>query len=128
MEIRDASFWAELAAAASRDDALRAKCEHARGCAFSVMVGEARHLLEFHRGRLAVIRPPDLRGASFSIVGPADEWEGVLTGATPYARAINVLHGRLRVEGDALALTWMTPALWQLWRISSTLLGRTTHG
>lgn len=127
MDISDGTFWVELVKAASLDPDLRRKCAHARACAFAVKIDDVQHLLEFHRGALTRLETRDLTGARFSISGPKAEWEKVITGAMPYARAINVFHGRLRVEGDALAAMWTTPALWQLWRVSASLLGSMKH-
>ncbi|MFC7396379.1 hypothetical protein ACFQU1_04115 [Chelatococcus sp. GCM10030263] len=127
MDISGASFWDALIAAAAEDADLRIKSAHARACAFAVRIDDAQHLLEFHRGVLARLEGRDLTGVGFSISGPKGEWEKVITGSIPYARAINVFHGRLRVEGDALSAMWMTPALWQLWRVSARLTGGIAH-
>ncbi|MFG1410778.1 hypothetical protein V5G24_06655 [Xanthobacter sp. VTT E-85241] len=127
MDISGSGFWDLLVAAAADDADLCGKAAHARACAFAVRIDDAQHLLEFHRGVLARLEGKDLTGIRFSISGPRSEWEKVITGAIPYARAINVFHGRLRVEGDALSVLWMTPALWQLWRVSARLSGGIGH-
>lgn len=128
MDISDTLFWDMLVTAAAEDADLRGKAAHARACAFAVRIDDAQHLLEFHRGDLVRLEGRELTGIRFSISGPRGEWEKVITGAVPYAQAINVFHGLLRVEGDALCAMWMTPALWQLWRVSARLVGGIAHG
>lgn len=74
-------------------------------------VDETSIFIEFHRGRATVLGTTFLRGARISISGPTAEWEKLVSGSTHYMRAINPLHGDLRLEGDALLANWAARGL-----------------
>ncbi len=74
-------------------------------------VAEDTIFIEFHRSRATVLGTTFLRGARISISGPLGAWEPLLDGSIHYMRAINPLHGGLRLEGDALMANWAARGL-----------------
>jgi hypothetical protein len=114
-------FWAAASVAANDHAAFVAKAKHLEAMTLAFEIAETRVVLELHRGRLSLPEGPHLRGVRFTVRGPAAEWQSVVSGDSPFAKAINIRHGQLRVEGDILSLTWATPALWELFRVTAGL-------
>ncbi|NIF78376.1 hypothetical protein F3J20_13435 [Paraburkholderia sp. Cy-641] len=112
-------FWQRVVAAANADDDFRQRGAHLRELAFGFEVGGRRIGLRIERGSLALVEPD---APAFVVAGPADEWARLVAGEKPYGAAINVVHGQLRVSGDALAATWANRPLWQLFRLTRHLV------
>ena len=123
----DPVFWREAAGAANNHPAFAAKAKHLEALAFTLSIDDTLVPLELHRGALSFLSGPHLRGFRFGIRGPFTEWKGVVSGELPFAKAINVRHGKLRVEGDVVALAWATPALWELFRVTAGRPGVVPH-
>jgi hypothetical protein len=119
--ITTSEFWAAAGVAANGHAAFVAKAKHLDAMTLAFEIAETRVILELHRGRLSLPEGPHLRGVRFTVRGPVAEWQNVVDGNSPFAKAINVRHGRLRMEGDILSLTWATPALWELFRVTARL-------
>ena len=117
MDIAGAEFWQAVVGAAA-GEALRRKCHHLESCTVALEIGGQRHAVEFHKGSVVLDAAPGPRGAQVVIRGPIEEWERLIGGEIHYMRAINGLHGRLRLDGDLLVATWAGPALCELVRVA----------
>ncbi|MGD9921370.1 MAG: hypothetical protein AB7V13_07970 [Pseudorhodoplanes sp.] len=119
--INDHAFWSKVARAANDHPPFAQKSRHLEAVTAALVIDEAVIGLEFHRGKLALIDGPALRGFRFTLRGPGAEWRRVMRQEIAFAQAINVRHGKLRAEGDILTMTWATPALWELFRVTARL-------
>ena len=116
---QDDAFWHRVVAAANADDDFAAKSAHLVALAIRFEMGTYRWVLELHRGRAHFLGSAIGRGTAFAVSGPSEEWERLIGGAIGYAQATNVVHGRLRSDGDALAATWATRPLWRFWQLAA---------
>lgn len=107
----DALFWRAVAERANADPVFIERTSHLEGCTLRISVDDAPLFIEFHRSRATVLGTSFVRGARISISGPAAEWEKLVDGTYHYMRAINPLHGGLRLEGDALMANWAARGL-----------------
>jgi len=112
-------FWQRVVAAANANDDFRQRGAHLRDLAFVFEVGGRRIGLRIERGSLALV---ETEAPAFVVSGPADEWARLVAGEKPYGAAINIVHGQLRVGGDALASTWANRPLWQLFRLTRRMV------
>jgi putative sterol carrier protein len=113
------AFWRQVAAAANSDDDFRNRSSHLRDFSFSFQIGDSRIGLQIDQGSLALVIADT---PSFVVAGPVEEWSSLVAGAKPYGAAINVVHGKLKVSGDALASTWASRPLWQLFRLTRRIV------
>ena len=113
MDIESPKFW-QRAVAVADTERLRSKARHLECCTIGLDIDGQRHVIEFHKGSVFLRPAPDPRGTRFQVLGPRGEWQRLLDGTIHYMRAINGLHGKLKVEGDFLAATWAGPALCEL--------------
>lgn len=109
------AFWQQVAAAANADDDFRNRSSHLRDFSFAFQIGDSRVGLRIDQGSLALVTKDT---PSFVLSGPVEEWSSLVAGAKAYGAATNVVHGKLRVSGDALASTWAARPLWQLFRLT----------
>ena len=123
MDIASAEFWQAVVGAA-RGERLRAKSHHLESCTIGLEIDGQRQTLEFHKGIVVLDAEPGPRGARVVIRGPRDEWERLIGGTIHYMRAINGLHGHLRLDGDFLVATWAGPALCELMRVAVQVRNR----
>ncbi|MGO8868339.1 MAG: hypothetical protein ACLQME_17755 [Alphaproteobacteria bacterium] len=121
MNIASETFWTAVVEAGNASAALSAKTQHLLALTVSLEIGESRRVVELHRGRAALLPAPPLRGVTVRITGPAEEWQRLVSGEIPYAHAVNVVHGRLRLQGDIIEAAWATPALWELFRVATRI-------
>jgi hypothetical protein len=115
-------FWDAAIEAANADTAFRGYAAHLRDVDFRVVcIGAGGYgcNLRVNAGR---IERRDVIEPAFTITGPLDEWRRLAAGTIVYAQATNVVHGQLRVAGDALAAAWLTRPLWQFWRVTARML------
>jgi putative sterol carrier protein len=119
-DIDSHAFWDALLEAANADADFRQRSAHVRDIGFHLCIGTAPPCaLRVHQGR---IERAASQAPAFTVTGPLADWRMLLSGETVYGQATNIAHGQLRVSGDALAATWLTRPLWQLWRLSAQLL------
>lgn len=107
----DAPFWRAVAEKANATPLFTERTAHLEACVVRFGIDDAQTCIEFHRSRATVLGPSFLRGSRISISGPAQEWEKLVDGTYHYMRAINPLHGGLRLEGDALMANWAARGL-----------------
>lgn len=128
VELDSDAFWDAAIDAANADAVFRGYAAHLRDVNFRVCIGAAGYSCNL-RVSAGQIARHDAAEPAFTITGPRDEWQRLATGAIVYAQATNVVHGQLRVAGDALAAAWLTRPLWQLWRVTARMLaGESTAG
>lgn len=116
MDIANPEYWEAVVRRGNSDAALNSKAKHLEALTVALEIGKTTRTLEFHRGQVNLLAAVPLRGTSFRIAGPAEEWRRLVSGEIPYAQAINVVHGQLRLQGDVIASVWATPAIWELFR------------
>lgn len=113
------SFWQRVAAAANADNDFRDRSAHLKNLSFALQIGENRIGLQIDRGSLTLVTEAT---PSFVLSGPLEEWSSLVAGDKAYGEAINVVHGKLGVSGDALAATWANRPLWQLFRLTRAIV------
>jgi hypothetical protein len=129
MDITGPEYWQAVVRTANTDLALGAKAMHLEALTVTFQIGETHRIIEFHRGRVGLLPAAPLRGTTLRITGPPDEWRRLVSGEIPYAMAVNVVHGRLHLQGDIIAAAWATPALWELFRAAIHVYEKdVTHG
>ena len=119
MDISSEEFWQAVVRSGNLASELCAKAMHLEALTSTFQIGEVHRVIEFHRGRVNLLSITPLRGTTLRITGPAGEWRRLLSGEIPYAMAVNVQHGQLRMQGDIIAAAWATPALWELFRAAA---------
>jgi len=107
----DQRFWRAVAESANSDATFIERTRHLEGCVIRLGIDDASTFVEFHRGRASVLGASFMRGARISISGPSAEWGRLVSGTIHYMRAINPLHGHLKLEGDALMANWAARGL-----------------
>lgn len=107
----DARFWSAIAEIANGNVEFIQRTRHLEGCVVRLGVDDSNSFIEFHRGRASFLGTSFVRGSRISITGPAPEWEKLVDGSIHYMRAINPLHGGLRLDGDALMASWAARGL-----------------
>ncbi len=129
MDIAGPEYWQAVVRSANTDPALGAKAMYLEALTVTFQIGETPRIIEFHRGRVDLLSAAPLRGTTLRITGPPDEWQRLMSGEIPYAMAVNVVHGRLHLQGDIIAAAWATPALWELFRTAVRVYEKdVTHG
>jgi hypothetical protein len=129
MDIASLNYWQAVVQAANSEPALYGKAAHLEALTITFQIGETLRIVELHRGRAELLAAVPLRGTTLRISGPLEEWRSLVSGAIPLAKAINTVHGQLRMQGDVIAGAWATPALWELFRVSARVYGEgVNHG
>lgn len=117
-------FWARVAEAASGNDKFARRSDHLRAVVIVFAIGDRSFYLDFHRGKVAVLASRPMEGAAITISGPKEEWHRLVAGKISYAQAINVSHGKLRLEGNLLAAAWVVQTLAELFRVAARIHGK----
>lgn len=123
MDIASSEFWAAVVKTAQDDGTIADRTKHAHDLVIAVEIDGIRQYIEFHRGRVSVLGDRSVRGAQCRLWGPRHEWERLFRGNTCYGAAANPYLGRLRLDGDLIAATWLTRGLWELFRQATVVYG-----
>lgn len=115
------TFWDAAIDAANADAVFRGYAGHLRDVDFRVCIGTGGYGCNL-RVSAGQITRHDAAEPAFTITGPLAEWQRLAAGAIVYGQATHVVHGQLRVTGDALAAVWLTRPLWQFWRVTARML------
>jgi hypothetical protein len=125
-ELDSDRFWDAAIEAANGDVIFRGYADHVRDVDFCLCIGTDGYRCGLRVTAGTILRH-DVVEPAFTITGPLAEWQRLAAGTTVYGQATNVVHGQLRVAGDALAAAWLTRPLWQLWRVTARMLASEDH-